>query len=295
METTRYELIVELFAILADLAEDGLSRNQLRQLQDRAVSMLITFEEIGPLQEHTNMFHLIIELVKQAIRWGPPSSVWCYMVERIMGHLVRGIKSKRHAEANIMSRYRSTLVPCHALNLPRFSSLNDVLSQTARSAPVDKFPSRARDGAYLLTPKDFEDLHLILLAINSRYRRVARESGLIHGITLAPGLDIQNWRPWLAPVYRGSSTWLRRNSLTLASAVTAFNVPRVKIAYSGVFHGGDRRTGSKTTVATSDYAHAYSMFSFKEGSATPGRLGKILFMFKLEFAKHVMSQQVLEH
>ena len=85
------------------------------------------------------MFHLIIELIKQSMRWGSPSSVWCYPVERIMGHLVRGIKSKRHAEANIMSRYRSTLVPCHALDLPRFSSLEKVLSPAMRAAPADKF------------------------------------------------------------------------------------------------------------------------------------------------------------
>jgi hypothetical protein len=75
--------------------------------------MLTTFEDIGPLQEHTNMFHFIM-------RWGPPSSVWCYVLERIMGDLVRGIKSKRHAEANVtvMNWYRDTLVPCRAFDLP---------------------------------------------------------------------------------------------------------------------------------------------------------------------------------
>jgi hypothetical protein len=45
------------------------------------------------------------------MRWGPPSLVWRYSLERIMGYLVRGIKSKSHAEANIMSGYRSTSAP----------------------------------------------------------------------------------------------------------------------------------------------------------------------------------------
>ena len=294
VDTSRYELVVDLFGILAALALPGHTRNQLRLLLARAVNMLTTFEEIGPLQEHTNMFHLIIELIKQSMRWGPPSSVWCYVLERIMGNFVRGIKSKRHAEANIMSRYRNTLIPCGAFSNPRFEGLRTVLSQAPRAAAADKFPTRMRDGTYSLLPSDFEDLHAILRVINQCYRRVARECGLVHSGSVSPGHDMQKWRPWLAPIYMGSLTWLRRNSMTLASAVTAFQVPRVKIVYSGVFHGGERRTGCKKTVATSNHEYPHAIFKFNESSEFSGTFGKILFMFRLYFADNVITEQEMK-
>ena len=291
VDTSRYELVVDLFGILAALALPGHTRNQLRLLLARAINMLTIFEEIGPLQEHTNMFHLIIELIKQSMRWGPPSSVWCYVLERIMGHFVRGIKSKRHAEANIMSRYRNTLVSRGAFSNPRFEGLRTVLSEAPRAAPASKFPTRVRDGTYSLLPSDFEDLHEILRGINQCYRRVARECDLIHSGSVSPGNDIQKWRPWLAPIYQGSSTWLRRNDITLASAVAAVRFPQVKIVYSGVFHGGERRTGSKETVSTSKHKHPYAIFKFNKCSELVGRIGKILFMFRLEFADKVITEQ----
>ena len=116
-----------------------LDRNQLRQLLSRAVAMVITFEQIGPLQEaqHTNTFHLIIEIIEQSMRWGPPSSVWCYVLERIIGHFVRGIKSKRHAEANIMNRYRNTLVSRSAFSNPHFEGSRTILSEENRASPKD--------------------------------------------------------------------------------------------------------------------------------------------------------------
>ncbi len=118
-------------------------------------------------------------------------------------------------------------MPC--LRPSGFACLGEVLTQAARAAPVDVFPTRARDGVYSLTPDDFEDLHPILREmINCCYRRVARESGLVHGSTLDPGLAIQTWKPWLAPVCTGSATWKRRNSITLSSAVSAFHVPGSK-------------------------------------------------------------------
>ena len=291
MDSERYTLVVELFDILSVLALDGHTRNELRPLHVRAVNMLVKFEEIGPLQEHTVMFHLILELIVQAMRWGPPSSVWCYSLERIMGHLVRGIKSKRHAEANIMSRYRSTLVPCDALALPRFQSLEVVLSQSNRPALLDKFPTRARDGSYTLLPGDVEDIHPMLLELSVCYRRVARESALVHKGSSSPGLDIQLWTPWQNPQYTGSSTWHKRNNCTLASAVATVRLSDVKIVHSGVFWGGVRRTGSKKFAATSEHRHEYSIFSFKEG-ALFGRVAKILFMFTLEFGERVLTDQV---
>jgi hypothetical protein len=291
VDPERYALVVELFDILSLLALDGHTRNQLRQLKLRAIDMLINFEEVGPLQEHTVMFHLIIELIVKAMRWGPPSVVWCYALERIMGHLVRGIKSKRHAEANILSRYRSTLVPCDAFALPRFQSLEAVLLQSRKVAPADKFPARARDGVYTFLPDDFEDLHAILLELSEFYRRVARESGLVHKGSQSPGLDIERWTPWQIPQCIGSATWHSRNAGTLASAVVALQFSEVNIVYSGVFFGGVRRTGSKNVAATSEHKHEYSTFSFKEG-ALVGRVAKILFMFKLEFSDHVVPAQV---
>jgi hypothetical protein len=279
---------MELFDILSALSLYGHTRNQLRALEVRAIDMLISFEKIGPLQEHTVMFHLIIHIISQAIRWGPPSAVWCYALERIMGHLVRGIKSKRHAEANIMARYRSTLVPNSAFSLPRFQGLEAVLTPSKRPAPVDKFPNRARDGSYFLNTQDFEDLHLLLLADSQCYRRVARESSMVHEASSSPGVDIQRWRPWLEPKYTGSATWHRRSDITLAAAVSAFQFSSVKVVYSGVFFGGDRRTGSKNVVATSEHKHEYSIFTFKHGELS-GRVAKILFMFKLEFPDRVQQ------
>ena len=135
---------------------------ELQRLKARALDMLTKLEEIGPLQEHTSVFHLIIELIVQAMRWGPPSVYWCYFLERFLGYLVRGIKSKRHAEASILSRFRSTLVRRRALCRPRFESVDAELSQSAKATLVaEKFPTRARCGSYQLQPRELEDVHRI--------------------------------------------------------------------------------------------------------------------------------------
>ncbi len=261
---------------------DGQSRNQLGQLKVRALDMLSKFEEIGPLQDHTSMFHLIIELIIQAMRWGPPSSYWCYFLERIMGYLVRGIKSKRHAEANIMSRFRNTLVPCHAFQNPRFASLEAELSQPTKSIRLlDKFPKRAPDGSYRLLAADHEDLHEIFLGLSRTYARAARECVWVHSDTALPGHTFQQWKPWLEPTCKGSATWANRNTISLASAVAAFKVDQLKRFYSGVFYGGERRTGSKTDSATSTNKHAHSTFVFTNHVSLSDRIGKIIFMFQL--------------
>ena len=182
VDSARYDVVVEIFAVFTELGADGQSRNQLRELKARALAMLSKFEEIGPLQEHTSVYHLIIELIIQAIRWGPPSAVWCYFLERFIGHLVRGIKSKRHAEANIMSQFRNSLIPC-AFQHPRFKSLGPALSKPTNaiiSQPSDRFPTRARNGSYRLLPSEHEDLHVIFLSLNIIYKRVAKESVRAH-------------------------------------------------------------------------------------------------------------------
>jgi hypothetical protein len=279
VDEDRYQLVVDLFAVLSVLCTDGQSRNQLRQLWTRALDMLMRFEQIGPLQDHTAMAHLIIELIKQALRWGPPSSYWCYFLERMMGYLIRGIKSKRHAEANIMSRYRKSLVPGDVFDHPALNSLGDALTPCP-ARPADKFPTRSRDGMYTIQDSDYEDLHEMFSGLSQTYRRVAREFVFCHGQEPSVGIGLQAWKPWLAPVYNGSGTWLNRNNVSLAEALRAFQVRKINIINSGVFHGGERRTGSKATDATSAHTHAYSIFTFKHGPLL-GQIGKILFMFKM--------------
>ncbi len=105
-------------------------------------------------------------------------------------------------------------MPNNARSLPRFQKA--VLTPSKRPTPVDKFPNRARDGSYSLNTQDFEDLHLLLLADNKCYRRVARESSMVHEASSSPGGDIQRWRPWLEPKYTGRATWHRRSDITLA-------------------------------------------------------------------------------
>jgi hypothetical protein len=290
----RYELIVELFDILMILAAYGHTRNELQQLKTRAVQMFNTFERIGPLQEQSVMFHLIIELIVQAMRWGPPSSVWCYFLERIMGHLVRGIKSKRHAEANIMSRYRNTLAPCRAFSVPRFQFLEAVLSQPKKSSPVDKFPSRARDGLYLLNSGDFEDIHSILLSACACYQRLAKEFHLFNEHSTTPGSDILQRKPRSAPLHSGSRNW-NRHGITLACAIAAFHIRQVSVIYSGVILRGTKRTGCNKTAPNSEHKHAYSIFTFNEQSPLSGRVGRILFMFKYKIEDSVITNQVRDH
>jgi hypothetical protein len=60
--------------------------------------------------------------------------------------------------------------------LPSLHGLKTVLSRTVeRKVPADCFPTRHRDGKYVLQTADIEDLHDILLAENKLYDRLARE------------------------------------------------------------------------------------------------------------------------
>jgi hypothetical protein len=238
VDPARYDIVVEIFAVFTELAADGQSRNQLRELKVRALAMLSKFEEIGPLQEHTSVYHLIIELIIQAMRWGPPSAVWCYFLERFIGHLVRGIKSKRHAEANIMSRFRNTLIPCRAFQNPRFKSLVPMLSQSTNSIiiqPSDKFLTRARNGVYTLLANDHEDLHAIFIELHIIYKRAARECVWAHDNRIdSPGHTFQKSKPWLEPTYPESAVWQQRNSISLSGVVhvEAFKFDNVKRAHN---------------------------------------------------------------
>ncbi len=66
----------------------------------------------------------------------------------------------------------------------------------------------------------------------------------------------------------------RRLNLTTSSVLT--------MNY-GVFHLGDRRTGSKTDSATSSHMHACSTFEFSSGSSFPRRIGKFSSCLELNF------------
>ena len=76
LDDDRLAMTIELFDIIAVLAKYVHTRHELKTLRVRALRVLTDFQIIGPLQEHTVVFHLIIHLIDQAIRWGPPSSVW---------------------------------------------------------------------------------------------------------------------------------------------------------------------------------------------------------------------------
>jgi hypothetical protein len=279
----RYRLLVQLFTIIAVLVEGGQSRNQYRGLKRRALVLLREFCRLGPLQDHTVEFHKLIELIDQAIRWGDLRSVWCYQLERALGYLMRNIKSKRNAEANIMSRFRSTLVPCSAYALPQLSHLEPLLAGTSKAECVaDRFPKRIRGGhLYEFSAADVECLHTFLIAISLVYKRIAKESASLHNPSISPGVDIQRWKPWLPPKHVDSKRWARFNpTLTLSKAVQAFRIDHCKTVSSAVWFDGAKRTGSATLHATSEHAHAHSVFRSKPGSHFI--FGKILFIFELQ-------------
>jgi hypothetical protein len=110
------------------------------------------------------------------------------------------------------------------------------LSEENRASPKDKFPTRilvVLTHSCHLTSRTVTCTKSFVRAINAiDLRRVARECVLINSGSLSPGHDIQKWRPWLTPIYTGSPTWMRRNSITLASAVAAFRVSRLSIRVS---------------------------------------------------------------
>jgi len=113
-------------------------------------------------------------------------------------------------------------------------------------------------------------------------------SGLIRSDSL--GHTLQKWKPWLEPKYSGSAVWEQRNTISLSAAVEAFKFDKVTRVYTGVFHLGVRRTGSKTDSATSSHKHAHSIFVFSGDSSFPRRIGKILFMFRIKLSATVCEQ-----
>jgi len=104
----------------------------------------------------------------------------------------------------------------------------------------------------------------------------------VHGHSISPGVDIQQWKPWLPPKQEDTKRWVRYNpGLSLSKAIQGFRLERCKVVPSAVWYGGSKRTGSDTLMASCDHAHAYSLFR-----ANPDihnfAFGRILFIFELQ-------------
>jgi len=208
---------------------------------------------------------------------------------------MRDIKSKRHAEANIMNRFRNSLAPGNAFKLPTLSSLGSVLGvvEAAADAKADAtdgttFPRRERCGVYQLNTSDLEQMHQIFCRTSTVYQRIVREharyarsEGVVasHG----PGEAIHTWEPWLPGTrYTESREWQRQNgSLSLVAALRAFRTLPCNVIYTGVRHAGVKRSGSFATQPSAEHKHAYSIFRFRDGSESE-QVGRILFMFRVK-------------
>lgn len=81
LDDSRFNVVVELFEILSVLSKYSQTRNELKALKQQTIRLLVEFERTGPVQEQTVVFHLLIHLVEQAIRWGPPVCSW--LVSRV--------------------------------------------------------------------------------------------------------------------------------------------------------------------------------------------------------------------
>ena len=169
-----------------------------------------------------------------------------------------------------MNRYRASLAPCSAFQLPSLAHLESVLCVGMESKSAvgrsSSFPRRERDGTYQLQPSDIEQLHDIFLKDFVVYRRILREferatrGNPAHAANL--GAAINTWKPWLMN-YEESKQWKRQNGqLTLPDALRAFRISCCKIIYTGVRHAGSKRTGSSIVLPSSEHRHVYSMFQY---------------------------------
>jgi hypothetical protein len=72
LDDERYRLTIEIFDILSILTRYSHRRSELLALRERVKAMLSEHARLGPVQDQSLMFHLILHLVDQTIRWGPP-------------------------------------------------------------------------------------------------------------------------------------------------------------------------------------------------------------------------------
>jgi hypothetical protein len=288
LDDDRLALTIELFEILSVLAKYSHTRNELTVLRVRAVRTLVEFQAIGPLQEHTVVFHLIIHLIDQAIRWGPPSSVWMYPYERYLGFLCRQLKSKKNPEANILSRYcksRSSSANFDSLALDVLSRDLSVTSPTVRE---DCFPKTRRGKKYTFVSSDVEQLHDLFESKCPLYLKVSTEWRRAHKAQNDPaiGMAIQRWD---LHGHQEGKVYKRNNPIDLQTALETFRLHPCRIITSGVWHLGERRTGSVDAAAPHRQAH--SLFQFTSGD--PFSFGRILFFFELAVPMHASAPSPL--
>jgi hypothetical protein len=77
LDDDRYRLTLEIFDILSILTRYSHRRFELEALRTRVKDMLSEHARLGPVQDQSVMFHLIIHLLDQTIRWGPPVDICC--------------------------------------------------------------------------------------------------------------------------------------------------------------------------------------------------------------------------
>ena len=137
---------------------------------------------------------------------------------------------------------------------------------------------------YTLLANDHEDLHAIFIELHIIYKRAAKECVWAHDNRIdSPGHTFQKWKPWLEPTYPESAVWQQRNSISLSAVVEAFKFDKVKRVQNGVFHLGDRRTGSKTDSATSSHTYACQFLILAVTAVFRGELAKFSSCLKLNF------------
>jgi len=200
---------------------------------------------------------------------------------RYLGHLIRSLKSKRHAEANLMARYRNLMFagsssvgtgPLQTLQ----AELNSV-TPARHSEKPDCFPLRARGEQCALSPSDCEDLHAMFME-HKLYQRVFREWTRAHPDLDGshPGQGIQSWKPWQTG-HQDTKAFNNRNDISLLDALAIFHVQNYRACLSGVWHAGEQRAGCGT--ASEPHTKAQSVFKFVDGDAHS--FGRILCMFQL--------------
>jgi hypothetical protein len=271
-DPARYKLVVDLFEILSQLAQYGHTPASISALERRTIDMLVEYERIGPLQEQTVSMHLLLELVRQCMRWGPASCVWMYPIERLMGLCTRNIKSRKHVEANVMNRL---------CRLVRFEG-----DSTKPVAHVESLPKRFRGEIATLVHSDIEDIHQLLLVsddaliyqtLNSEYIRFYNHRNGVLPTTRC-GNAFRSWRPWI-DIWTASHEWdTKMQNVPLYTALRHHRVPQqVRMCTSSIWIGGSQRHGCGDQLIPTRHRHPTSVFRFKNTQ----RFGRILYVFRL--------------
>jgi len=76
--------LLDMFAILRELASRRVAANSLDQLELRIAVWLSTAELVLPATEMAIVLHLMVHLPAEIRRWGPVKEYWMYSVERCL-------------------------------------------------------------------------------------------------------------------------------------------------------------------------------------------------------------------